>query len=81
MYYQKMHVAQCPKIVAISPFSLQYQGNATNLGSLGKELGVAYTWVAIGYLIALCSVGIMEACCNDVRRGNLLLKQQHWSLR
>ena len=34
-----MHVAQRPKIVAISPFSLQYQGNATNLGSLGKESG------------------------------------------
>ena len=32
-----MHVAQCPKIVVISPFS--YQGNATNLGSLGKESG------------------------------------------
>ena len=30
---------QRPKIVPISPFSLQYQGNATNLGSLGKDSG------------------------------------------
>jgi len=37
LHYQKTHVAQRPKIVAISPFSLQYQGKTTNLGSLGKE--------------------------------------------
>ena len=34
-----MHVARCPKIIAISPFLLQYQGKTTNLGSLGKESG------------------------------------------
>ena len=34
-----MHVARCPKIIAISPFSLQYQGNAKKLGSLGIESG------------------------------------------
>ena len=36
-HYQKMHVGQCPKIIVISPFLLQYQGKSTNLGSLGKE--------------------------------------------
>ena len=30
---------QCPKIFAISPFSLQYAGNATKMESLGKESG------------------------------------------
>ena len=30
---------QHPKIVAITPFSLQYQGNATKMGSLGKDSG------------------------------------------
>ena len=39
IHYQEMHVARSPKIVAISPFSLQYQGKTTNLGSLGKESG------------------------------------------
>ena len=34
-----MHVRQCPKIIAICPFSLQCQGNATNLGSLGNDSG------------------------------------------
>ena len=34
-----MHVARRPKIIAISPFSLQYQGKTTNLGLLGKESG------------------------------------------
>ena len=34
-----MHVRQRPKIVVISPLSLQYHLNATNLGSLGKESG------------------------------------------
>ena len=34
-----MHIRQHPKIVAISPFSLQCQGNATNLGSLGNDSG------------------------------------------
>ena len=37
LHYQEMHVARRPKIVAISPFLLQYQGKITNLGSLGKE--------------------------------------------
>ena len=30
---------QRPKIVPISPFSLQYQGNVTKVGSLGKDSG------------------------------------------
>ena len=39
LHYQKTHVAQRPKIVAISPFSLQYARNTTIWGSLGKESG------------------------------------------
>ena len=77
-----MHVARRPKIVVICPFSLQYQGKTTNLGSLEKES--RHRIYPGGNRLShrtVYSVGIMQVCCNDGRHGNMLLKQRLWSSR
>ena len=81
LHYQEMHVARRAKIVAISPFSLRYQGKTTNFGSLGKESGRRIYPGGNRLSHRTVSVGIMQVCCNDGRRGNMLLKQRPWSSR
>jgi len=43
IHYQKNHLRQCPKIITISSFSMQYQGNTTKWGCWERILGVDYT--------------------------------------